>query len=203
VPLPLVYGWNGVGGDGKGAQSYIKIETNHHGIFVYPDPNRTDGWDYNNGGADVLFFDALNSYLTQNYCIDMNRIFSVGLSAGGIMSNKLGCFRGDVLRAIAPSSAMTWSGTCKGDVAVMIICGTQDTYNACDDAQNGAASETAVWVPRNGCSSQTTTSPISSMCQAYQGCAAADPVLLCTHSGGHGWPTSLSDATWQFFMGLG
>jgi len=121
------------------------------------------------------------------------------------MSNMLGCFRGDVLRAIAPASGMTWSQSgCKGDVAVMIICGTQDTYNACNDAKNGAASETAVWLPQNGCTTQTAQSPISSICVAYQGCRPADPVLLCTHSGGHGWlPASVGDIWWQFFMSLG
>ena len=119
------------------------------------------------------------------------------------MSNMLGCFRGDVLRAIAPSSGMTWQqGGCKGDVAVIVICGVQDTYNPCDDAKNGAASETAVWVPQNSCTTTTAASPISDLCVAYQGCKAADPVLLCTQPGGHGWPTSYGDFWWQFFMGL-
>ena len=119
------------------------------------------------------------------------------------MSNMLGCFCGDVLRAIAPSSGMTWQqGGCKGDVAVMVICGAQDTFNPCDDAKNGAVSETDVWVPQNGCTTQTAPSPISSLCNAYQGCKAADPVLLCVQPGGHGWPTSNGDFWWQFFMSL-
>ena len=121
------------------------------------------------------------------------------------MSNMLGCFRGDVLRAIAPSSGMTWQQSgCKGDVAVMVICGEQDTYNPCDDAQNGALSQINVWVPLNGCtqSAQTTQSSISSICQEFQQCRPADPLLLCKHSGGHGWPTSDGDFWWQFFMSL-
>jgi poly(3-hydroxybutyrate) depolymerase len=142
---------------------------------------------------------ALVTYLTQNYCIDMDRIFAVGVSAGGIMSNMLGCFRGDVLRAIAPASAMMWQNTCRGDVAVMVICGAQDTFNPCNTDAQG---EVDFWRARNGCGTQSATSPIASICNAYQGCAAADPVLLCTHSGGHMWPTSNGDFVWQFFMGL-
>jgi poly(3-hydroxybutyrate) depolymerase len=207
--LPLIFVLNGVGGTGPQAQQFFQVETGHRAIFVYPTslPNSEAGgsiaWDFKSTGVDVPFFDSLVAFATQNYCIDTSRIFALGASSGAIMANMLGCFRGDVLRAIAPSSGMTWQQSgCKGDVAVMIICGEQDTYNACSDAKNGAASETAVWLPQNKCGNTSTTSPISSMCQQYSGCPTTDPVLLCTHSGGHGWPTNLNDATWQFFMGL-
>jgi hypothetical protein len=57
---------------------------------------------------------------------------------------------------------MTWQQSgCKGDVAVIIICGAQDSYHACDDAKNGAVSETNVWLPQNGCTTATAPSPIS------------------------------------------
>jgi len=53
------------------------------------------------------------------------------------------------------------------------------------------------------CATTTTAaSSLSDICVAYQGCKAADPVLLCTQPGGHGWPTSNGDFWWQFFMGL-
>jgi poly(3-hydroxybutyrate) depolymerase len=208
-PLPVVFVLNGVGGTGPQAQTGFQVETGHRAIFVYPTslPSSEAGgsiaWDFKVNGVDVPFFDALVAFLEQNYCVDTSRIFALGASSGAIMANMLGCFRGDVLRAIAPSSGMDWQQSgCKGDVAVMIICGTQDTFNACNDAKNGAASETAVWLPLNGCASTSTASPISSICVNYDGCKSADPVLLCTHSGGHGWPTSNGDFWWQFFMGL-
>ncbi|MFC1642406.1 alpha/beta hydrolase family esterase, partial [Myxococcota bacterium] len=204
-PLPLVFALNGVGGDGQGAQSAFGLETNHRAIFIYPDSTynetvSTVAWFFEENGVDVAFFDALITYLTENYCVDMDRIFALGASSGAIMSNMLGCFRGDVLRAIAPASGMTWSNTCKGDVAVMVICGAQDTYNPCDDAKNGGKSQTDFWVPQNKCGTQTAPSPIADICAAFQGCTDADPVLLCTHPGGHMWPTG--DFWWQFFMGL-
>ena len=207
--LPLVFVFNGVGGTGPQAQQGFQLETGHRAVFIYPTalPNsQTPGqiaWDFSLTGVDVPFFDALVTFLTQSYCIDTTRIFALGASSGAIMSNMLGCFRGNVLRAIAPSSGMDWQqGGCKGDVAVMVICGAQDTFNPCDDATNGAVSETNVWVPENGCTTTTAASPISDLCVAYQGCRAADPVLLCTQPGGHGWPTSSGDFWWQFFMGL-
>ncbi len=207
--LPLVFVFNGVGGTGPQAQQGFQLETGHRAIFIYPTalPNsQTPGqiaWDFSLTGVDVPFFDALVTYLTQSYCIDTRRIFALGASSGAIMSNMLGCFRGNVLRAIAPSSGMDWKqGGCQGDVAVMVICGAQDTFNPCNDATNGAVSETNVWVPQNGCGTSTAPSPLSDICVAYQGCKQADPVLLCTQPGGHGWPTSSGDFWWQFFMGL-
>jgi polyhydroxybutyrate depolymerase len=207
--LPVVFVFNGVGGTGPQAQQSFRLETGHRAIFIYPTalPNsQTPGqiaWDFSLTGVDVPFFDALVTFLTQSYCVDTSRIFALGASSGAIMSNMLGCFRGNVLRAIAPSSGMDWKqGGCKGDVAVMVICGAQDTFNPCNDATNGAVSETNVWVPQNGCTTTTAASPFSNICVAYQGCTPADPVLLCTQPGGHGWPTSNGDFWWQFFMSL-
>jgi polyhydroxybutyrate depolymerase len=207
--LPVVFVFNGVGGTGPQAQQGFKLETGHRAIFIYPTalPNsQTPGqiaWDFSLTGVDVPFFDALVTFLTQSYCVDTSRLFALGASSGAIMSNMLGCFRGDVLRAIAPSSGMDWKqGGCKGDVAVMVICGAQDTFNPCDDATNGAVSETNVWVPQNGCTTTTSPSSLSDICVDYQGCKSADPVLLCTQPGGHGWPTSNGDFWWQFFMSL-
>lgn len=207
--LPLIFVFNGVGGTGPQAQQFFQVETGHRAIFVYPTslPNSEAGgaiaWDFDLSGVDVPFFDAMMTYVTENYCIDTSRVFALGASSGGIMSNMLGCFRGDVLRAIAPSSGMTWQQSgCKGDVAVMVICGTQDTYNPCGDAKNGALSETNVWSAQNGCSSQKVQSATWSICQEFEQCQKA-PLLICEHPGGHGWPTSNGDFWWQFFMSLG
>jgi polyhydroxybutyrate depolymerase len=197
-PLPLVFGLNGVGGDGQGAQRAFGLEAGHRAVFIYPDstPHPDAGgstaWYFESDGVDVAFFDALIGELTSNYCIDMDRIFVVGISSGGIMSNMLGCFRGDVVRAIAPVSGMTWENSCTGSVAAMVI-------NPCDTDAQG---EVDFWTARNGCTSQTASSPISSICEEYQGCAPADPVLICRHDGGHIWPSGGADMVMSFFMGL-
>jgi len=210
-PLPLIFVLNGVGGTGPQAQQFFQVETGHRAIFVYPTslPNDEAGgsiaWDFSLNGVDVPFFDEMVSLVNESYCVDTSRIFVLGASSGGIMSNKLGCFRGDVFRAIAPSSGMTWQENgCQGDVAVMVICGEQDSFNPCDDAQNGGLSQTNVWAPQNGCNEppQLTPSPISDICQEFQGCGAETPLLICRHDGGHGWPTSDGDFWWQFFMSL-
>lgn len=203
-PLPVIFGLNGVGGNGKGAQSSFRLEDGHRGIFVYPDSiykesSGTEDWEYSGSGYDVDFFDALVSELSENYCVDLDRIFAVGVSAGGIMSNMLGCFRGDVLRGIAPSSAMTWGNQCKGNVAVMVICGETDSFNPCD---TDAAGEIDIWTKENSCGTDTAVSTYADICSEYLGCDPGNPVLLCKHPGGHMWPTAASSYAWDFFMGL-
>lgn len=202
--LPLVFGLNGVGGDGKGAQSAFNLESGHRAIFVYPDSlfkessNAVD-WDYARNGIDVAFFDALYAELTENYCVNLDQVFALGVSAGGIMSNKLGCFRGDVITGIAPASAMTWGETCTGSVGVMVICGSQDTFNPCAE---DAAEEVRIWSEENSCEASSTASSLSEECAEYAGCNPEAPLLLCEHPGGHMWPQSASDYAWDFFMSL-
>lgn len=203
-PLPLVFGLNGVGGDGVGAQQAFQLEAGHRGIFVYPDSLLDEelgavAWNFDSTGHDVQLFDALVPELTSNYCVDMDRIFVLGVSSGGIMSNKLGCFRGDVIRAVAPASAMTWDEPCQGQVGVMVICGAEDTFNPCDTDGQG---EVDFWTGENSCGAESTQSSVSELCNEYQGCAAETPLLFCTHPGGHIWPTSMNDSIWNFFMGL-
>ncbi len=203
-PLPLVFALNGVGGDGKGAQSAFRLETNHRAIFVYPDSILDESlgsvaWDFDRDGHDFPFFDAMIDELSSTYCVDTDRIVVLGVSSGAIMANRLGCLRGDVFRAIAPASGMSWQDSCTGDVAVMVICGATDSYNPCETDAQG---EIDLWTRENGCDATTTTSPLSDLCVEYQGCSAGNPVLLCTHPGGHMWPPEASDFAWDFFLGL-
>ena len=76
------------------------LETNRRAIFVYPDSLHDPelgavAWAFSSTAHDVPFFEALITELAGSYCVDMDRIFALGVSSGGIMSNKLGCFLGD------------------------------------------------------------------------------------------------------------
>ncbi len=57
------------------------------------------GW-LNYNGEDVNFAEAMVSWVEANFCVDESRIFSTGMSAGGLMSDMLGCQMPDVFRAI-------------------------------------------------------------------------------------------------------
>jgi polyhydroxybutyrate depolymerase len=237
TPLPLLIGFHGVGGTGKQTQSSFNLESANTGggkaIFAYPDaltkvePDGTTAvdWDTTTTGVDFAFFDALVKELESKYCVDTHRIFATGISAGGIFTNFMGCWRGNVLRGIAPvASIKPWqlpksSGTknCNGEVASMVIHGTNDPYS--DYTTNGLVT-LAFWIQQDGCQATTpppVTDPLTpNACVDYQGCDPGFPVVMCSHDEGHAWPVKTgfscsststvcfdaNIAVWNFFSAL-
>jgi predicted esterase len=119
-PYKLIFAWHGLGGTAMRIQSGgfygLKQKAMNSVIFVAAQGLDTSnqvgsgpGWD-NMGGRDVKFTSAMLEYMRTTYCIDNERIFSVGMSYGGIMSNTVGCALGDDFRAIAPMSGAGPSG---------------------------------------------------------------------------------------------
>lgn len=154
------------------------------------------GWP-NTNGRDVAFIKQLVDWANTNYCVDRARIFSVGMSYGGIMSNTLGCQMGDVFRAIAPMSGsgpLTFGkNQCVGQVAVWMSHGNMDDVVPFTSGQMSRDH----WVMNNHCQ-QTTMPEGSNGCVAYQGCDPGYPVVWCEFSGGHQVPTFSGDEIWTF-----
>jgi polyhydroxybutyrate depolymerase len=200
APLPLIFAWHGMGGSGSVARSYFHLDSAvaNQAIVVYPDGLPVNdggtGWDLTSTGIDVAFFDALLAYMSNTYCIDRNRVFTTGHSFGGFFTNILGCYRGDVLRATAPVAGMPPNTfgratvTCAGNVAALIIHGDNDP--TVDYTQGGIGGRD-FWVGQNGCSTSVDPVPITpSACLESQSCQPDLPVVFCTHTEGHNWPTA-------------
>ena len=141
------------------------------------------GWP-NTGGQDIAFVKAMLDWLRSKYCIDEQRIFSTGMSYGGIMSNTIGCQLGGVFRAIAPMSGsgpLSFGGNqCMGQVAVW------QSHGDMDDVVSTASGEMSRdhWVMNNHCTMET--KPVDpDPCVAYQGCDDGFPVTWCEFPGGH------------------
>jgi len=207
-PYKLVFAWHGLGGTAAQiARSYygLQAQSNDGVIFVAGQGLQTSnsvgsgpGWP-NTNGQDVAFVKALYAKLQTTVCIDENRVFSVGMSYGGIMSNTLGCQMGDVFRAIAPIAGSgpgfgARGATCVGQVATWLAHGDNDTVVS---TASGVASRD-FWAKANHC--QTTTVPTEpSPCVAYDGCDEGHPVTWCQFVGGHTVPPFASKAIWNFF----
>jgi poly(3-hydroxybutyrate) depolymerase len=206
-PHKLVFAWHGLGGTADQiARSYYGLASRAQNstIFVAGQGLNTSnqvgsgpGWD-NMGGRDVAFVKALYARLQGSLCIDETRVFSVGMSYGGIMSNTLGCQMGDVFRAIAPMSGsgpgFGGRATCVGEVGVWMSHGDNDTVVSTASGQTSRD----FWVKANKC--QTQTMPVSpSPCVAYQACATDLPVTFCLFPGGHTVPQFAAAAIWDFF----
>jgi polyhydroxybutyrate depolymerase len=148
---------------------------------------------------DIPFVKAMLALMRANYCIDDHRIFSVGFSMGGMMTDTIGCELGGIFRAIAPMSGSgpnTGFGgsTCMGQVAAWVAHGDMDTGVP---TSAGEASRD-YWVKANHCSS--TTTPVDpAPCVAYQGCDPGFPVTWCKFPGGHALWAPSSKAVWDFF----
>jgi poly(3-hydroxybutyrate) depolymerase len=136
--------------------------------------------------------------LRASYCIDDARVFSVGASMGGYLSNQLGCEMGDVFRAVASiigGGPLAMGGApCTGPMAAWITHGNQDPINP---FLAGQASRNH-WVTANHCGA--TTTPVGpASCVAYDGCDPGHPVNWCEFDGGHVIPDFAPEGIWNFF----
>jgi poly(3-hydroxybutyrate) depolymerase len=206
--FPLIFAWHGLGGTGTMARQYFGIEraTSNQAIIVYPSglPNSDGqaGWTLTQDGIDVQFFDTLLSDVSAKYCIDSHRVYSTGHSFGALMTNALGCYRGNVLRAIAPVAGMPPFGnpTCKGPVAAWIAHGEND---ATVDFTSGGIASRDFWIKLDGCSASTNPVAVEpSPCVAYQGCSDGHAVHWCVHQDNHNWPSFAGAGIWAFFNAL-
>jgi polyhydroxybutyrate depolymerase len=209
TPHKLIFAWHGLGGTADQIQASgfygLKQKAMNTVLFVAAQGLDTSnqvgsgpGWD-NMGGRDVKFTSAMLDYMRTTYCVDNERIFSVGMSYGGIMSNTVGCALGDDFRAIAPMSGAGPSAfggsTCTGQVAAWLSHGNTDMVVA---FSSGQASRDH-WVMANHCDANMTQPEGSNGCLAYQGCDAGYPVVWCEFTGGHMPPSYATEEIWTFF----
>jgi poly(3-hydroxybutyrate) depolymerase len=196
------------------------------------------GWlDFGSGSVngiaqvDIDFFDALVTHLKTNYCIDTSRVFSMGHSAGGFISNQLACVRSNVLRGIGPVAGGGPEGNCGGKVAAIVLHNPKEgDPTECAKMSGGSCPWVVLWsdsgwptvqywTSKNNCSAiggmpttafagnSTTGNPLP--CKAYTGCDANYPVTLCLYDysdqwdGPHAFPVQWGGkAITDFFLGL-
>jgi len=212
-PMKLIFVYHGLTGTmeqtASGFWGYFGMQGISDGsaIFVAPQglPSEPGGDDYgwrNTDSEDTAFHRAMIERFTVEYCIDAQRIFTTGMSFGGVMSNSVGCEVGDLVRAIAPIAGAgpgfgQWGGPgCVGQVAALLIHGSADTTVSLD---MGLESRDH-WIEANGCSTDSTPVAPTQYCVSYSGCAAGYPVIWCEHEGGHTVPDFSAQTIWDFFQ---
>lgn len=207
-PMSLVFGFHGAGGTSARARSTFDLEANAGGsaIFIYPqalpDAAGDNRWAADDEeGPDFAFVDELLRRTEANYCIDRDRVFATGFSNGARFTANLGCWRGDVLRAIAPvapggSAATLPFSDCVGEVAIWEGLGTLDS-----DHTAGATRVRDHYASANGCAT-TRTAITPSGCERYDSCRAEVPSIWCTYELGHQWPTIAPAGVMAFFRQL-
>lgn len=196
-PYPVVYRFHGATGDGLSGGLDIQGVAPADVIVVGPDGlNKT----WSRGEEDVAFFDALVAAVEESYCVDQDRRFAYGFSAGAGFTEMLSCIRGDVLRGIAAVEGYDWGRgkTCVGTVAAWLL---HDSSDQPAPIAGGIAARDRL-LQQNGCSAETMEHEEN--CVEYRGCAPGSPVVWCETAGrGHDIRGDYApEKVWEFFSGL-
>jgi polyhydroxybutyrate depolymerase len=201
--VPLVVGFHGYGGNGKGMVGLFGQEELSDGkaVFIYPDGveqawyQNALGWDQRSATTpDTIFIKDLVDAALKEHCIDATRVYAVGFSWGGYMSNHVGCALGDRFRATASfAGGASDTKNCTGPASSLFAHGTADTSELISEGKK-ARDE---WLKLNACAS-TSKSVANGACVSYDGCTS--PVWWCEHDGSHEVPANLKPVVWDFFQ---
>lgn len=229
--LPLVFNFHGYGSNALEQEAYSGFDSvadTARVIVCYPN-GLANAWNVTSlNSGDVLLVDELITQLQNEYNINLNRVYSTGLSNGGFMSNLLGCRLANRIAAIAPVAgtnlpAIQDSCLPSRFVPVLYIHGTSDAivnYNGAI-GYSSAAQVMDLWSELNNCSPITDTvllpdiSP-NDLCRAerisWQNCDSNKHVVhYRIIDGGHTWPGApfiigvtnqdivASQIIWEFF----
>jgi polyhydroxybutyrate depolymerase len=219
--LPVLFVFHGGGGEGKGMArvTHVSDIADERGfIAVYPDGinnNWNDGRpEVHPGVDDVGFISALIEELKREYHIDARRVYSTGISNGGMFSLRLACELSDKIAAVAPVAALmgeVLSGACSPPrpVPVMFVMGTDDPLVPWEGGRVGtekldrgralsAADSVSFWVAVDGCSETPVVTYLPDAVpgdgtrirrETYAGGRdGSEVVMLVVEGGGHTWP---------------
>ncbi|HET9643931.1 MAG TPA: prolyl oligopeptidase family serine peptidase [Burkholderiaceae bacterium] len=169
-------------------------------IYVAPqglvdsDPGLEDatGWK-NTSDRDIHFVRGMVDNIKQNLCVDNQRVYAMGFSYGGMMSNAIGCGMADVFRGISAAAGALKSGCAdsSNEVAAIMFHSTDDyfvTYPEGEQARD-------IFLARNHCSPNSITVGQHN-CQLYLGCDGNKAVAWCPRDeGGHSAPPYFAEET--------
>ena len=198
VALPVVFVFHGAGSTGAAARTYgLEAATDGGAIFVYPDAVQGT-WDVGGHSADARRVELALRRLSETRCIDPDRVFITGFSAGAVFTLFLGCNVPTAFRAmgvIAGSDRRFDTSCCHGAISALFIHGTADDTIPILDGEL-ARNRT---LGRDGCS--IPPQPGGASCETHD-CPAPRAVEFCTWPGGHAVPDWAGPELWRFFGSL-
>jgi len=211
APVPLVVDFHPIGGSDmqwRSQSPYPAVIDKEGVISAFPNgepsPNLGNAWDVEgccNTADDVAFSRALVADVESVVCVDTKRVYAVGFSMGGGMSNHLGCHAADLFAAVGPASfdltkqnqddckpqrpltVIEWRG--KNDTTVPYAGGHSALVTNMALDFLGAVGTFQKWASLDQCTGSPGAAD-SNNCQTYSQCGAGVQVTLCTdNNGGH------------------
>lgn len=217
VPHSLVVAFHGRTNSNAQVRNYMDLERHSDNtIVVYPAgiPASSGGFSWSDGSdrADALrdyaLFDAILATYSQNFCLDLRRVFVVGHSLGAWFANSLACARADVIRGAATLAGGIAVSNCRDRVAAMVLHNPNDQLVPFSD---GIRARDA-FLSNNGLQTVSETSLGGRFaCSAYQAPGDPDPVVWCPHRvdypfgtyyNPHSWPQGIGQTMIEFFGSL-
>jgi polyhydroxybutyrate depolymerase len=208
-PAPLVVDFHAVGESGMSHLSsspYPALLDREGVVMAFPDGLRGPAgtaWNVGPccvaGADDVAFTRAVVEHVRSLACVDVTRIYAVGVLTGGGMAHYLGCHAADVFAAIAPAafdlldenvddcvpsrpiSSISFRGN--GRSRVPYEGGSSSLVPGMPLTFLGAEATFEKWSELNGCTDPASP-PDASGCIAHTACESGVEVILCTKEGG-------------------
>jgi polyhydroxybutyrate depolymerase len=214
--IPVVIYVHGGGGTEQTAYSdgIDKTSDRHKFILLVPiginkswNGGRWEGGSCCGTQNDVKFISTMIDEVSRDYPVDSRRIYAMGISNGGLMTNRLACELSQKIAAIATVAPAAIEGNCAPvrPVPVLDIHGTGDPcnpyYGGIPPSEFCANSPytrmtprqvTATWLEVNGCSPFALDVVYhygDATCVSFQNCTAADVVFCKVEGMGHTWPS--------------
>ena len=218
-PVPLIVDFHGIGGSGWGEWSnspYPAVTDPEGVVMAFPDGLKgTIGTGWNAGPCcvasvdDLGFARALVAHVSKTACIDLSRVYAVGVLTGGGMVYHLACHAADVFAAVAPAAfdllkenvgdcipsrpitEISFRGT--ADPRVPYAGGPSSLVPNMSITFLGAVTTFDRWAKINGCTGSPSKED-SNGCSSYSDCQDGVEVILCTKQGGGDDPGDASIA---------
>jgi polyhydroxybutyrate depolymerase len=212
-PAPLVVDFHGIGESGSSERTsspYPALLDPEGVIMAFPDGLRGPiGTGWNVGPCcvadvdDVAFARALVTQIAAAACVDLDRVYAVGVLTGGGMAHHVACRAADVFAAAAPAAFDLLAETVddcipQRPITVISFRGTEDSRVPYEGGPSslvpgmpitflGAQATFEAWAGIDGCTGAPSAAD-GNGCASYSGCRGGVEVTLCTEQGGHEAP---------------
>jgi len=184
VGAPVLFAWHWLGGRASDIIRYMDLDelADDEGVIVIAPDSDGSAYEWHflddpEGNPDLLLFEDLLSCAWQQFDVDLDRVYALGMSAGGLQTTYLSMHEAQWLAATAPFSGGTLEGfyaTPDRPLPVLITWGgPSDTYG---------------------------TLSFEEMSQHFETNLLGDGsfVVECVHDGGHTIPDGATQYAWQF-----
>jgi polyhydroxybutyrate depolymerase len=190
-PATLVVVLHGLGSDGQRVadESELPERAGRRGaIVVAPDALGSPAiWQPGVPGPDSMFLNRVIAEVESTRCVDLDRVWIAGFSAGAAFAGSYACARRDEIAAIALVS-VELPGGCTSPMPIVALHGTADGIVPIA----GSLPNMAEWAEVAGCDPESTVTSVNPQVKRrdWSGCAAgAEVVFFRIDGGGHEWPS--------------